>query len=259
MNGLTARIARTSDKVADERYSVAKIIFLHLIPGIIFTVTFILIAYLTGPLGWPANLALLLTWPLAGLPLLLGLLFYEGHKLNGRWSLKGVILYRQPLPLRQYGWLVPTLLVWTAIWSTLAFSLGEAFRQTLFPWWPGWLNLSGFAQNPTRYSNSILWAIVVLSAILNLAVPAVEELYFRGFLLPRMPSSAFWAPLLNASLFSLYHFWLPWDFFGRLIALLPVAYVVQWKRNAYISILVHCSLNSLGTIGLIALIFGPSR
>ncbi len=246
----------TELKAPDEMLAAARLIFLYVAPGIVITAGFVLIARLTASLGWPATLALLLTWPVIGLPLLLGLLFYQGHKLNGRWSLKGVILYRQPLPVRQYAWLVPVLLIWTAVLSTVLFPLADAVRVILFAWWPGWLNLSAFAQGPTRYPTPILWAVVVLSAVLNLVVPVVEELYFRGFLLPLTPGGSRWAPLLNVSLFSLYHFWLPWDFFGRLIALLPVAYVVQWKRNAYISVWVHCLLNSLGTIGLVVLVLG---
>ncbi len=243
----------------DEKLSAARLVILHVAPGIVITVGFVLIARLTASLGWPATLALLLTWPVIGLPLLLGLLFYHGRKLNGRWSLKGVIIYRRPLPGRQYVWLIPVLLIWTAVWSTVLFPVADAVRGILFSWWPGWLNLSAFMQDPVRYPTAILWAVVILSAVLNLAVPIVEELYFRGFLLPRMPAGSCWAPLLNASLFSLYHFWLPWDFFGRLVALLPVAYVVQWKRNAYVSVWVHCLLNSLGTIGLIVLVLGANR
>lgn len=99
---------------------------------------------------------------------------------------------------------------------------------------------------------------MALSAVLNIVVPIIEELYFRSFLLPRLPTSPRWAPLWSAILFSLYHFWLPWDVLGRIIALLPIVYAVQWKRNVYVSILVHCLLNSIGTIGLAVVVTGVS-
>jgi membrane protease YdiL (CAAX protease family) len=101
-----------------------------------------------------------------------------------------------------------------------------------------------------------VWAIVALSAVTSVAVPIAEELYFRGYLLPRLPARPAWAPLLSAALFSLYHFWLPWDLLGRIVALLPVVYAVQWKRNVYLSLLVHCLLNTLGTLGLAAVALG---
>ena len=247
-------LTQTTALSTTERHSLLQVVLLHLAPGVVITLVFVILTRVTAAHGIPASLALLVTWLIAGLPLLLGIIFYQGYRLNGKLSLQGILLNRQPLPLRQYAWLVPVLLVWAAISSTLFYLFSEALHQALFAWTPAWLNLSVFAQNPTSYSSSVVWAVVILSAVLNLAVPIVEELYFRSYLLPRLPLGRAWSPLMNAALFSLYHFWLPWDFFGRIIALLPVVYVVQWKHNVYLSILVHCLLNSIGTIGLLALV-----
>ena len=251
--------SRTSAQPSLERFSLAQTLFFHFMPGIMVTLGFVTIAWFTVPRGWPPSLALLLTWPLIGIPVLVGILFFRGYQLNGILSLKDVLLYRQPLPWRQYAWLVPALLIWTALTSTLLFSFGEAIRLTIFASWPNWLILSTLAQNVTRYSSTMLWTIVALSAVLNIAVPITEELYFRSFLLPRLPASPKWAPLLSAVLFSLYHLWLPWDFIGRIIALLPAVYVAQWKRNVYVSILVHCLLNLIGTVGLATLVMGAGK
>ena len=65
----------------------------------------------------------------------------------------------------------------------------------------------------------------------GLAAPVVEELYFRGYLLPRIPLSRGWAPLLNAALFSLYHLFSPWQNLARTAAVVPIAYAVSWKRS----------------------------
>lgn len=239
-----------------QRHSLTQTLLFHLAPGVVITLVFVSLAWLTRQAGWPASLALLVTWLMAGIPVLLSILFARGRQLNGKLSLKGILQYRQPLPLRQYAWLVPVLLVWAALVSTLLFPLSESLQRSLFPNWPEWLNLSTLAQDPTRYPRSILWTIVALSAVLNIIVPISEELYFRSFLLPRLPVSPKYAPLVSTVLFSLYHFWLPWDIIGRIITLLPVVYAVQWKRNVYLSILVHCLLNLIGTIGLTAVIMG---
>ncbi len=138
-------------KVPDEGLAAARLIFLHVAPGIVIMADFVLNASLTASLGWQATLALFIAWLVIGLPLLLGLHFYRGRKPNGRWSLKGVVIYRQPLPVHQYALLVPILLIWTAVWSTVLFPLADAVRGILFAWWPGWLNLSAFIQSPTRY------------------------------------------------------------------------------------------------------------
>jgi hypothetical protein len=42
-------------------------------------------------LGWPPSLALLVTWLVAGLPVLQGLLFYLGRRRNGPSSLAGIV------------------------------------------------------------------------------------------------------------------------------------------------------------------------
>ena len=78
--------------------------------------------------------------------------------------------------------------------------------------------------------------------------PVVEELYFRGFLLPRMEQLGRWAPLVNASLFSIYHFWSPWQLMARILGIGPMVYAVRWKRNVYLGMAVHCSLNTFAVV-----------
>lgn len=91
--------------------------------------------------------------------------------------------------------------------------------------------------------------------VLNVfAGPMVEELYFRGYLLPRMTRYGRWAPLLNVTLFSLYHFWSPWSFLSRIAGVTPFAYAVWWKRNVYLGMAVHIALNAIGTATIIALV-----
>jgi membrane protease YdiL (CAAX protease family) len=43
---------------------------------------------------------------------------------------------------------------------------------------------------------------LVLSGVV---APVVEEMYFRGYLLPRLSRLGRWAPVLNVTLFALYH------------------------------------------------------
>ena len=57
-----------------------------------------------------------------------------------------------------------------------------------------------------------------------------------------------WAPLVNVSLFSIYHFWSPWQVLGRMLGLAPMVYAVRWKENIYLGMVVHCSLNTLGIV-----------
>lgn len=94
------------------------------------------------------------------------------------------------------------------------------------------------------------WA-VTLGAFLvvnGLVGPIVEELYFRGYLLPRMDRLGRWAPLVNVSLFSLYHFWSPWQVAARILGIGPMVFAVHWKRNVYLGMVIHCTLNLIGVL-----------
>ncbi len=65
-----------------------------------------------------------------------------------------------------------------------------------------------------------------------------------------------WAPFVNAVLFSLYHFFTPWQNPGRILGLLPMVYAVWWKRNVYIGIAVHCLGNLVAMLALLPLVVG---
>ena len=80
-------------------------------------------------------------------------------------------------------------------------------------------------------------------------------MYFRGFLLPRLSSLKGWAPLVNVLLFSLYHFFSPWQNLARIIGFVPMVYVAWWKRNIYLGMIVHCVGNTVGALGMLALVF----
>ena len=75
--------------------------------------------------------------------------------------------------------------------------------------------------------------------------PIVEELYFRGYLLPRMKGK--FGPLVHSFLFAAYHIFTPWMIITRTIGLLPLIYVVK-RKNIYVGIIVHILLNSIDVV-----------
>ncbi|MEV0111553.1 CPBP family intramembrane glutamic endopeptidase [Nocardia sp. NPDC050799] len=84
-------------------------------------------------------------------------------------------------------------------------------------------------------------------------LPLIEELYFRGFLLPRIAHLGGWAPVLSTVLFALYHFWSPWVFVSRVIFTFP-GYWFAWRhRDIRLSIGMHVGVTSIvATLGTIA-------
>ena len=94
-----------------------------------------------------------------------------------------------------------------------------------------------------------LWSLgvfVVAGAIFGAIVgPVVEELYFRGYLLPRMHGRA--APVWHSLLFAAYHVFTPWMIVTRTIGLLPLVYAVRTK-NILVGIIAHVLVNSVDVV-----------
>src|SRR4051812_13273262 len=95
--------------------SVLRSAFLHLLPGAVQVIVFILLAQLLMSAGYPAGLAFIITNIFVGIPLMLGYLLYQGQKLNGKLSLRGVIHNLKPIPWWQYP-------VFTVLLIALAFA-----------------------------------------------------------------------------------------------------------------------------------------
>lgn len=232
-----------------EQHSLPLSVLLHLLPGALATIVFVATV---GPLesaGYPPLAGLLLAIAAVIIPFELGLLLWLGWRRRGRPTLDGVVLYREPLPMRTGLWLVPLVFVLSFLGFGLLAVLEPPIRDGLFAWLPGWF-LAPIDFDAIGTFESGAW-VVVLAAYLVLnafAGPIVEELYFRGYLLPRIDRYARWAPLINTVLFSLYHFWSPWQFITRMGGVAPFAYAVWWKRNIYIGIVVHVLLNLLSVL-----------
>lgn len=247
----------TDDTIEESpKHSICQSILLHLAPGVlIFVVYFASASILVNQVPSVALLAALsLGIALALIPFELGCLIFQGWRKNRRLSLSGIVLYREPMRIWDYMLFVSLLLLWAVFCFAVISPPIEAYlQQTVFAWWPNWLkpsalDTSTFSTNPTL--GLIALASLPLQAVLG---PIVEELYFRGYLLPRLSYLKAWAPLINTVLFSLYHFFTPWQNPARILALLPVVYLVQRKRNIYLSMVFHVVLNLMGQ-GLIAVV-----
>ena len=239
--------------IPDESHAPACSILLHLAPGILAGACYFALIPFLRSLGYPSIMALMCAGVLIILPVELGWLFYVGKKNNGRLSVQGVVLYRNPIPSWQYFLFVPALFVLLGVIFTLMKPVDTVLQQQVFGWLPA---LEGGLQ--AGYSRSALIATWTMVAIFGvLAGPITEELYFRGYLLPRMGYAGKWAPLLHSLLFGLYHIWTPWMFLTRTLGMLPLAYAVRW-RNLNLAIIVHVLLNTLDVFTAIAFIAAMS-
>jgi membrane protease YdiL (CAAX protease family) len=179
-------------------------------------------------------------------PLELGCLAIAARRTTGSWSPLAVTAYRSRLPSRR---LLP-----------MAFGLALWFIFTLIAWmmllegWiidrlPSWVPdaILQFAQTNAESdlpSAGVIAALLVIAFVFNgLVGPITEELYFRGYLLPRVDRYGVWAPVLNTLLFSIYHVWTPWRWPQIAVGFLPLALAAWRTRSIYVSMAAHVTVN----------------
>jgi hypothetical protein len=214
---------------------------------------YVLAAPLVRSLGFPSLMAIYLAILFVLIPFELGYLFYRARR-NGS-SLGSVVLYREPVPRAQFVALVLGLLAWSSIFYVLVYPpLDAFFIENVFSWLPDpFFLIEDFA----RYSTAALVITWVLGFVVNgIAGPMVEEVYFRGYLLPRISRFGVWAPLINTVLFSIYHFFTPWQNVGRILGLLPLVYAAWWKRSIYVSMGAHALGNVSAMLLMLPVLFG---
>ena len=242
-----------------DQHSLPATVVYHLLPGLLILAVTVMAAPVVRAAGLPPIAALLLAILVAQLPVQLGHLLILGWRRNGRLSLGGVVLYRERLRWWQFPLLVVGILAWSwLVWFAMS-PISAALKTTLFAWVP-----PGFAATSSADTASFLgyprpMLLLTFGAYLILDVlagPIVEELYFRGYLLPRLSRFGRKAPFLETLLFTIYHFWQPWLYPAILVAFASVVFPVYRTRNIYVGIWAHCLLNLLGGLAITALILG---
>ena len=225
-------------------------ITLHLLPGVLVTMVYAPLAFLFHKNGLPSILGFFAASILILFPFQIGLpILYERRK-TPRVKLDDIFLFRDKQP----AWQIALLVLGSLVWAGLVFLIGgsalvDPIRETLFAWVPDWFDMGYYLLHNQDYSAPVrimTWALGILFAAL--IGPTIEEFYFRSYLLPRMSALKWWAPLVGGVLMSLYHFWSPWMFIIRVVAIMPLVYAVWWKRNVYIGIFAHCLLNLVGDV-----------
>ncbi len=229
------------------------IIALFLVPGAIIALAYYLLIPTVVNMGYPNMIALVIICFIVLIPLLLGIIYFCTKRDYGVFSISKVITYKNPIAVKHYLWLVPALLVWAAGVFTLLRPLDELIKNKIFGWILEKFILAG--DFSTLAKPQLLISFLLVFLIVGIVAPIVEEVYFRGFLYPKMEWMGKMAPFVNALLFSVYHFWSPWQMITRFIAILPFCYVAYKTKNIKIAIIVHCLLNIFGDAMVILLLY----
>lgn len=223
------------------------VLLMFLVPGAAGTGWALLMAPVWRGHGLPGDLALDLS------PVILvgelGLLLALGWRRNGRLSLRGVVGFRRRTP-------------WPRLVAVCAglFAAMVALYVLLLPvtglvdgWFP---DLLGDEPELTLSPAGLTIYLVGVVVCNGIAEPIVEELYFRGHLLPRMPVAGTAAILVNAALFALQHFWQPEAFLFVFVAQVLLMVVMTRLDDLRVSMIGHCLVNLTGAAMTIAAVTG---
>ena len=219
---------------------------LFLLPSV-GTALFVLIA---GPwlvsAGLPPDLPLPLGFLLVGMPIELGYLLSYARRHSGRRRLSGAILLAERKPIWVY-------LTWTAVLFGYAFAALMLLAPTsaylaehVFAGWPQAFTADGLSNTHAPSANVVILCLAFATVIDGVLNPIVEELYFRGNLMPRISSRGYIAVPVCALLFSLQHYWQPYNYVFLFVLQLGVCLAVWKTRSVYVGIAAHVTANLIG-------------
>jgi membrane protease YdiL (CAAX protease family) len=233
------------------QFPIPVIIILGLFPGIIILLIVVVLSNPKIGINFSVYLSLMLAVALGLIPTELGILKYFAWKNNKK--IKGIILFKEKTPLK----MAAASIIIPFVSALAVFIIVSPYELKLwgntFDFIPDWFKIYKTNFKELAYLKISLTLSFVFNGFLG---PIVEELYFRGFLLPRMNKLGKFAPLVNTAIFSLYHLFTPWENITRILAITPLAYSVWINKNIKIGIIIHCSINVFSCIGTMAAVLG---
>ena len=191
-------------------------------------------------------------------PIELGMILCASKKEYGTYSLKSAFVRQEKLALWKivligfvFFGIAGLLSAFVAPIENLFFAEVRTALLNSLPIGFDWTNY----EYMKSFSKPILTLTCIYYGIFNVLIaPITEELFFRGYLTSHYKKQSSFLPIIIAILFSLYHFWLPFNNVFRILAFAPVAYVAYKKKNLYISIFFHCLCNLFSVVSFIVAI-----
>ncbi|AIQ48483.1 abortive infection protein [Paenibacillus sp. FSL R7-0273] len=232
--------------------SIGMLIWLHVLPGALLGLLYILLLKAEILSEYPRIITLGLAGVISIVPIQWGCLLYVARKETGSFNIFRILGLKSKLEGKSYFLYTAVLLVLTGVLMLALSPLSGYLLNTVFSWIPHGFN---YNQDMSTFSrNEILLTIAVSFFFFTLIGPVTEELYFRGFLLARMNWLGNYGVLLNLILFAVYHVWSPWLIIARIVAFLPLFYIVRKKDSYKLGITVHCLANFSDVIGMVMLL-----
>ena len=232
---------------------------LQFLPGLASVPVFAVLAWWLSGHGIPNIFALMLTVMFVETPLCwLIMLRHVRAENNGSFSFAQAFPWMAKNPWWLYLLIgVPLIIISAAMVAAIGPRIDAIVIPALFSGVPDWFTMlpdpSVFTSLP-RSLMLLMWATMLVGLILLGGF--TQELYSRGFLLPRMESMGRVAPLYNALMFAIFHFIAPWSWPTFFLMVLPWAYLVWWRRSTKIGLFIHVGMLTLQWLGMTMVVFG---
>jgi len=221
-------------------------------PTIVLSLSYLILGHFCNI---PHILLLCILGTVTLVPMELGFILSASKKENGTYSLKSAFVGQEKLPLWNILIIAFVFFGITGLLSAFVAPIENQFfseiRATVLQHLPTGFNWTDY-EYMKSFSKPVLILTCVYYGLFNVLIgPITEELFFRGYLTSHYKKQTSFTPILIAILFSLYHFWLPFNNVFRILAFAPVAYVAYKKKNIYISIWFHCLCNLFSVVSFV--------
>ncbi len=227
-----------------EQISVPSLIGNHFYMGAIITMFYIWISPLIINAGFP-GLSVLLVAEVVILAPLVFLHLTISAKTHSV-AIKDTIQFQQKLSPKSFIiWTLLGILACVLVYIPL-YPVGLYLKQSWFGWLPEWYFNPSYGTDNFQLIAKIYLMGIFIDGLIG---PIAEELFFRGYLLPRMAYLKNWAPVVNGALFGLYHFWQPHNFIATMAVGIVLSFAAWKTKNVYVAMAIHCTINILGSLG----------
>jgi hypothetical protein len=133
------KTASSTETIA--QHSILESLILHVLPGGLVTLFFFLLKPALDSSGYPPLLAFLIAVLLVDVPFMLSVMLYEGKKLNGHYSLDGILAFRNKISAKTFFLVFVGAFVVVYLLVMLATPISPFLLENFFSWLPEWFLL----------------------------------------------------------------------------------------------------------------------